>query len=105
MRGRGKEAPHRAVKEGKGELPEISLDFCFPSREGGNGALTILVAKERHSKMILSLVVPSKSTGTFAASRVWAFMREIGCKNGDLILKSDQEPASSEQKEVAWVEL
>ena len=24
MRGRGKEAPRRAVKEGKGELPEIS---------------------------------------------------------------------------------
>ena len=43
--------------------------------------------------MILSLVVPSKTTGTFAASRVWAFMTEIGCKNGDLILKSDQEPA------------
>ena len=29
VRGRGKEAPHRAVKEGKGELPEISLDL-FP---------------------------------------------------------------------------
>ena len=65
MRGRGKEAPHHRCKEGRGELPEISLDFCFPSREGGNGALIILAAKERHSKMILSLVVPSKSTGTF----------------------------------------
>ena len=68
MRGRGKVMPHRTVKEGKGELPEISLDFCFPSREGGNGALTILVAKERHSKMVLSLVVPSKSTGTCCQS-------------------------------------
>ena len=31
MRGRGKEAPHRAVKEARGELPEISLDFCSPA--------------------------------------------------------------------------
>ena len=55
MRGRGKEAPHHRSKEGQGELPEVSLDFCCPSRECGNGALTILVAKERHSKMALSL--------------------------------------------------
>ena len=93
MKGRGKEAPRYWSKEGQGELPEVSLDFCFPSREGGNGALIILVAKERRSKMTLSLVVPSKSTGAFAACRVWAFLREIGCERGDLILKSDQEPA------------
>ena len=93
MMGRGKEAPHRRVMGGQGELPEISLDFCFPSREGGTGALTILVAKERHFKMLLACVVPSKTTGTFTTSRVWAFLREIGCKHGDIILKSDQEPA------------
>ena len=55
--------------------------------------MTILVAKERYSKMTLAFVVPSKTTGTFTTSRVWAFLREIGCKHGDIILKSDQEPA------------
>ena len=81
---------------GTGEIPEISLDFCFPSKEDAtetNGGLTILVARERHSKMTMSTVVPSKSTGTFIARRVWAYLREIGCKHGDLILKSDQEAA------------
>ena len=29
MRGRGREAPHRRSVGGHGELPEISLDFCF----------------------------------------------------------------------------
>ena len=92
-KGRGKEAPHYSVKGGAGELPEISLDFCFPSKEGDNGGLTMLAARERYSKMTMATVVPSKSTGTFIARRIWAFLREIGCKNGDLILKSDQEPA------------
>ena len=51
------------------------------------------MAKERLGKMLLACVVPSKTTGTFTTSRVWAFLRGIGCKHGDIILKSDQEPA------------
>ena len=31
VKGKGKEAPHHRTKEGAGELPEVSLDFCFPS--------------------------------------------------------------------------
>ena len=93
IKGRGEESPHRRVVGGQGELPEVSLDFCFPSREGGVGSLTILVAKERYSKMLLACVVPSKTTGTFTTSKVWAFLREIDCKLGDIIFKSDQEPA------------
>ena len=57
----------------------------------------ILAARERYSKMTLSTVVPSKTTGTFSVRRVWAFLREIGCKHGDLILKCDQEPAIMSQ--------
>ena len=93
LKGRGKEAPHHRSVGGHGELPEVSLDYCFPSREGGTGSLIILAAKERHSKMTMATVVPTKTTGSFAANRVWAFLREIGCKNGDIILKSDQGPA------------
>ena len=80
MKGRGKEAPRRRVEGGPGDLPEISLDFCFPSKEDGSGMLTILGARERHTKMTLSTVIPSKTTSTFAARRVWAFLREIGRK-------------------------
>ena len=49
MKGRGKEAPHRKSEGGRGDLPEISLDFCFPSKEDGTGMLTILAARERHT--------------------------------------------------------
>ena len=43
--------------------------------------------------MTLATVVPSKSTGMFAARRVVEFLEEIGCRTGDLIMKTDQEPA------------
>ena len=42
----------------------------------------------------MSSVVPSKSsTGAFIARRAVAFLREIGCEQGDIIVKCDQEPA------------
>ena len=43
--------------------------------------------------MTLATVVPSKSTGTFAARRVVEFLKEIGCRTCDIILKTDQENA------------
>ncbi len=43
--------------------------------------------------MKLRSPVPSKSTGEYVAKRVLAFMKEVGCKHGDMTVKSDQEPA------------
>ena len=53
-----------------------------------------LVAKERDAGMVYSTVVPRKgSTGEFAARRITAFIKEIGCEFVSVIMKSDQEPA------------
>ena len=38
-------------------------------------------------------VVPRKTTGLFAAKRALAFLSEVGCLHGNLIVRSDQEPA------------
>ena len=43
--------------------------------------------------MTMSTVVPSKSSGKFVVERVWAFMKELGIEGGDVIVKTDQEPA------------
>jgi hypothetical protein len=43
--------------------------------------------------MLMASVVPSKSTGTFAARRVVAFMREVGCEFTDITIKTDNEEA------------
>ena len=41
----------------------------------------------------MASVTPSKSTGEFIAKRVVAFMREVGCEQSDVTMKSDQEAA------------
>jgi hypothetical protein len=87
---------HRKVV-GEKKLPEVHFDICFLGDEGkhsqvGN-TLPVLVVREVQTRMTLSSAVPSKSTGTFIAQRVAAFLREIGCSHCDIIAKSDQEPA------------
>ena len=74
-------------------MPEVHLDFAFPGSHGQAG-LTLLVARERDSKMLLSTPLPTKgTTGQFGIKRFVAFLKEIGCEGQDLILKSDQEEA------------
>lgn len=93
VRGRGKELPHMAAGSGAGGAHEIHMDLCFPGEEDGSGGLTVLVAQDRESRMKMASAMPSKSTGTFIARRIVAFMREVGCEQGDLTVKTDQEEA------------
>ena len=74
-------------------LNEGSFDYCFPGHEFGF-KLTILVGRERASGMTMSTVVPMKgSTGRFAVDRVLDCMSECGRRSGDVLVKTDQEPA------------
>ena len=94
VRGRGKEAAHRKQGRSEGELHELHFDFAFMGEEEEPGqCITMLVVRERQSRMTLATAVPSKSTGQFVVDRVMAFMKEIGIENLDVIAKSDQEPA------------
>ena len=64
------------------------------SYEGDAGhTITMLVAREKKTKMVMSAAVPSKSTGRFVVDRVWAFMQELGIEAQDVVVKTDQEPA------------
>ena len=92
VKGRGVEEPHRRQTAEVG-MPEIHVDFMFMGDEGEDKKWTILVAKERSTKMTMASVLPSKSSGVFAAQRVVAFMQEIGCEFGDITVKSDNEEA------------
>ena len=55
--------------------------------------ITMLVGREKKTKMTMSTAVPSKSTGKFIVDRVWAFLQELGIEGQDVIIKTDQEPA------------
>ena len=94
VRGRGKESPHRKQEGQEATMPEVHWDFMFLGEENDPGnTMTALVGKERLTKMSMSTVVPNKSTGEFVCKRAMAFLSEIGCKTGDITMKSDQEPA------------
>jgi hypothetical protein len=93
VRGRGKELAHYRTDETSG-CHEIHLDFFFMGREHEPGKTVPIVAvKERRSKMVMASVVPRKSTGLFVSKRIMAFLKEVGCELGDIVVKSDQEEA------------
>ena len=78
-KGHGKEMAHRKQSEECGML-EVHMDFCFPGDEKEPGeTLTVLVAKERKTRMVMASVVPRKTTGKFISDRVVAFMQEVCC--------------------------
>ena len=93
VRGKCKEMPHYKSKD-EPLMNEVHFDFAFLGKEGQPGKLLpVLVVKERLTGMVMASAVPTKSTGTFITRRTMAYLKEIGCEFGDLIAKSDQEPA------------
>ena len=66
--------------------------FMGPENQPGK-TLTILVVKERRTKMVMATAVPSKSTGRLVVERVGAFIKELGIDHLDIVAKSDQEPS------------
>ena len=93
VRGRGKEFPHRRVGDDAG-MPELHADMCFLGDENDLGNnVPVLVVRERSSRMTMAAVVPSKTTNTYISKRVVAFMKEVGAVHGDVLVRSDQEPA------------
>ena len=75
-------------------LPEYSWDYCFPGDECGY-KWTVLVGKERQSGGIMATAVPNKGgSGQFSVDKCVSFINEMGDRNCDIIIKSDQEPAA-----------
>ena len=69
--GKGKVAPHFKQSRTDG-LPEFHCDYCFLSTEGSPLA-TVLVAKEKNTRMTLAKVVPRKGTSVkFPVRRILA---------------------------------
>ena len=91
--GKGKMGAHHKQPNRTDGLVEVHFDYAFMSTKG-EGLETILVAKERASKMGMATVVPMKGGSIeFPAKRILAFLKEIGLENADIVMKSDQENA------------
>ena len=78
--GKGRAAPHDKRATRDDSLVELHFDYCFTSTEG-QPKVTILMGKERESKMCMATVVPMKGGSLeFPTRRVLAFLKEIGLK-------------------------
>ena len=90
----GKQADRRRYKAQSVGLHELYFDFMQMGKENEPGrTLTILVVKERRTRMLMATVVPSKSAARFVVERMCAFMQELGIDQLDVVAKSDQEPS------------
>ena len=73
VQGKGEVAPHLKQKKREDGLMEIRFDYCF-MRTHGSPMATVLVAREKSTRMTLATVVPMKggsiefSSVCFAAS-------------------------------------
>ena len=91
--GKGRAAPHYKRTKREDSLAEIHFDYCFMST-ADQPLVTILMAKERESKMCMATMVPMKGASIeFPARRAFAFLKEIGLEGADVVFKSDQENA------------
>ena len=59
VQGKGKAAPHFRKGSREDGLTEVHFDYCFMSTVG-QPLVTILVAKERETKMCMATMVPMK---------------------------------------------
>ena len=74
VRGRGKAAAHKVGAGELGDYPEFHFDWCFPGEEEVGSNLTVLVGRMRGTRMTMSSVAPTKSTGEFITRRIMAYL-------------------------------
>ena len=99
VRGRGKEEACKKVEDSERQVPQVSVDYMFMGEEISGKTIALLVARERDTRATMCTVVPNKTTGEWIIRRVMSWLKEIGCEYGDLIIKSDNEPALTKMVE------
>ena len=65
----------------------------FGPEEVAGQTLACMAVCEAETRMTMAAAVPFKTTSTYISERIVAFLHETGCLHGDIIVRSDQEPA------------
>ena len=74
-------------------VPEVHFDYCFPRDKVGGEYVVVLVGRDRETRMTFSHVVPVKGGEMeWISEQIARDLLKLG-HHGDLILRSDQEPA------------
>ena len=89
-----KDWPHRSRNSQETlTVPEVHLDYCFIREAAGKDYSVVLVGKDRETKLILAHVVPFKGGDTeWVSEQVCRDLQKFGIR-GDVVFKTDQEPA------------
>ena len=87
-------AKHFRAKKDDHQIKEFHMDFMFLGpKEVAGQTLACMVVREAETRMTMAAAVPCKTTGTYISERIVAFLHETGCLHGDIIVRSEQEPA------------
>ena len=92
--GRAHRSDHVTAEEFPNSVPQISFDYCF-LRRGGSGdvSVPVVVGKVRRMGYIMAHVVPYRGGNQdMVVSKIVKDFELLGF-NGQIVLKSDQEPA------------
>ena len=74
-------------------VPEIHLDYCFIREAAGEDYSVVLVGKDRETKLVLAHGLPCKEGDTeWVSEQVCRDLRKFGIR-GNVVFKTDQEPA------------
>ena len=85
IKAKGKDMDHRPMGDKDRRVAEYCFDYCFPGDELGF-KWTVLVGKERLSRMRFATAVPTKgSSGKFAVDKSLEFLEENGDSNNRII--------------------
>ena len=94
VHGRLENPPHRDLRQsGPHDVPEVAMDYCFFSKEGGHRSLTVRVTKDRDSKGIIANPVLCKGRAyEDTVAQAVLNVRRFGHQS-KVLLKTGNEPA------------
>ena len=105
VQGRAENPPHQKSENEEVNTPEIQMDYCFTRKEHEEENITILVVKDRNSKVIMPSVVQTKGRGADdAVEAVVKCVRRLGHR-GQLTLKVDNENSLLDLREAVMAAL
>jgi len=85
--------PHKRIEREESGVPEVGMDYGFMSRKGDKTQMTVLVTKDRDTKVIMANVVLRKGSGMEeTVDQGTKNIRRLG-HNGRMGIKVDNEPA------------
>ena len=95
LRSRAGEGVAAQARQGAREKPELHVDmYLLGEEKDPHNTITVMVARERSTRMTIATVVPAKSARSFTSRRLMSFMKEVGILHQDVLVKSDQELAA-----------